>query len=117
MKHSAVVYSWRRSPSVYAVPSHPAFVFSNLGPLHSHTSVIHAMFVHLFDEGKQFRPDSFLDLVDRMSRKGLEQWTMDMTFFCHSPESQRELLDNNVFKKGTVILQAGLEVANPLSGW
>ncbi|EMD41446.1 hypothetical protein CERSUDRAFT_90010 [Gelatoporia subvermispora B] len=121
----------RVAPS-YEPPSTPApdlHSLTSLTPLLGHVSAIHASaFIHLFNETQQYQiaeslagllspePGSFIFgwhvasqergvLPDSALRRG-------GTMFCHSPESWAELWDGQIFKKGTVRVDAVL-VQNP----
>jgi hypothetical protein len=111
---------------LYEPPKTPVPPFSSLNslnPLQGHISVIYAArFFHLFDEEKQLQlahalasllsplPGSMifgghLGEIEKGSRKTKRGFDM----FCHSPESWCELWDGNVFKKGTVVVEAKLK--------
>lgn len=114
---------------LYVKPDTPRPVLKSLTsllPLQGHVSAIHASaFFHLFSEEKQ------LELARRMAtllapapgsiilgthggrpEKGyrIELSTYGKhSMFCHSPESWRELWDGQVFKKGTVRVEAWIK--------
>ena len=94
-------------------------------PVQGHISVIHASwFFHLFDEVQQ------LEVAQRLasllspakgsvmfgsnlghSEKGWQipsKHGADVRWFCHSPESWKELWDGQVFERGTVKVVAEL---------
>ncbi|RPD81612.1 hypothetical protein L226DRAFT_474830 [Lentinus tigrinus ALCF2SS1-7] len=117
-------------PPFYAPPDTQAPQLStlkSLNPLRGHVSVIHASsFFHLFDEEKQFKlaqslagllspePGSMiLGSHGGRPEKGFRTESSrtnshGMTMFCHSPESWTELWDGQIFKKGTVKVEAFL---------
>ncbi|TFK93027.1 hypothetical protein K466DRAFT_643031 [Polyporus arcularius HHB13444] len=117
-------------PPFYAPPGTPVPQLStikSLNPLRGHVSVIHASsFFHLFDEEKQFKlAQSLAGLLSPepgsmiigshggRPEKGFRTEAMranshGITMFCHSPESWIELWDGQIFKKGTVKVEAFL---------
>ncbi|KAI0932444.1 hypothetical protein AcW1_000430 [Taiwanofungus camphoratus] len=117
-------------PPFYSFPEMPAPALSaltTLNPLLGHVSAIHASsFFHLFDEPQQLQlARSLAGLLSPEpgslifgshgggSEKGYRVETGEpslrgASMFCHSPESWAELWDGEVFKKGTVKVEAGL---------
>ncbi|KAI8983391.1 hypothetical protein BD414DRAFT_490779 [Trametes punicea] len=119
-------------PPLYSpadTPTPELSTLTSLNPLRGHVSAIHASaFFHLFDEDKQFQlaqalagllspePGSML-LGSHGGRpeKGYRAETGTRQrahgggpMFCHSPDSWTELWDGQVFKKGTVKVEAVL---------
>ncbi|OCH94147.1 hypothetical protein OBBRIDRAFT_789486 [Obba rivulosa] len=118
----------KRVPPFYEPPETPApnlRSLTSLTPLLGHVSAIHASaFFHLFDEEQQYklaqslagllspepgsiifgshggRQEKGLNVEGRLRRGGY--------MFCHSPESWVELWDGQIFKKGTVKVEAEL---------
>ena len=114
-------------PPFYEQPISAAPALSSLislTPLHGHVSIIHASsFFHLFDEEKQLLaaqtlaslmsplPGSLmLGTHVALPEKGMktELFGQQSSMFCHSPNNWREMWDGQVFKKGTVNVQANL---------
>ncbi|KAI0358976.1 hypothetical protein OH77DRAFT_1420491 [Trametes cingulata] len=115
------------SPPTTPVPHLPTL--TSLNPLHGHVSAIHASaFFHLFTEEQQARlarslagllspqPGSMIlgSHVGRQEKglrfeSGQPSSIRTAPMFCHSPESWRELWDGEVFKKGTVKVEAILQ--------
>jgi len=103
-----------------------------LSPLNGHVSVIHASsFFHLFSEEKQLElarklagllspvPGSMIvGMHVGQPEKGpwLERPTLrsGTQMFCHSPESWKELWDEEVFKKGKVKVEVVLRAAQDI---
>ncbi|RDB23459.1 Methyltransferase ausD [Hypsizygus marmoreus] len=98
---------------------------SSLTPLQGHISAIHASaFFHLFDEAQQLElarqlasllspvPGSVIfGLHGGRQEKGLRIEALNSAgkhMFCHSPQTWTELWDGEVFRKGTVRVDAGL---------
>ncbi|EJF58440.1 hypothetical protein DICSQDRAFT_90649 [Dichomitus squalens LYAD-421 SS1] len=123
----------------YSPPSEPRPAnlssIKSLNPLRGHVSAIHASsFFHLFSEDKQFQlakslagllspePGSMLlGTHGGRPEKGfrteqLRPNSHGSTMFCHSPESWAELWDGQIFKKGTVKVEARL-VERGLHNW
>lgn len=122
------------APPVYDAQPEPQpdlATLTSLNPLHGRVSAIHASsFFHLFDEEKQAHlayalgwllsplPGSMIiGSHSGAPEKGLRTDKVEgddgvecgsLTMFCHSPESWTELWDGQVFKKGTVKVEAKL---------
>ncbi|KAI0653584.1 hypothetical protein C8Q70DRAFT_927470 [Cubamyces menziesii] len=117
-------------PPFYTPPDTPVphlSTLTSLNPLRGHVSAIHASsFFHLFDEEQQFQlaqalagllssePGSMI-LGSHGGRKEKGYRTETGTqlrvgrkgpMFCHSPESWAELWDGQIFRKGTVKVDA-----------
>ncbi|KAI0639003.1 hypothetical protein C8Q77DRAFT_23265 [Trametes polyzona] len=115
----------------YSPPDTPVpqlATLTSLNPLRGHVSAIHASaFFHLFDEDQQLylaralggllspEPGSMILGVHGGRKEkgfrietGLNSVWRDGPMFCHSPESWTELWDGQVFKKGTVKVDAFL---------
>ncbi|KAH9846619.1 hypothetical protein C2E23DRAFT_570651 [Lenzites betulinus] len=121
-------------PPFYSPPDTPRpelSTLTSLNPLRGHVSAIHASaFFHLFDEERQLKvahtlagllspePGSMIiGAHGGLPTKGLRQemgvvLNLGRVFpmFCHGPESWTELWDGQVFKKGTVKVEAALRV-------
>ncbi|KAI9059638.1 hypothetical protein FKP32DRAFT_1596194 [Trametes sanguinea] len=103
---------------------------TSLNPLRGYVSAIHASaFFHLFDEDQQFKlaqalagllspePGSMLlgahggrqDKGYRTETGARPRAHGGGSMFCHSPESWTELWDGQIFKKGTVRVEAFLQ--------
>ncbi|KAI0358977.1 hypothetical protein OH77DRAFT_1420493 [Trametes cingulata] len=117
-------------PPFYSPPDTPVpelSKLSSLNPLRGHVSVVHAsLLFHLFSEERQFalaqalagllspEPGSMLlgahaGLPEKGLRlQGLHTNSHGITMFCHSPETWKELWDGQIFKKGTVKVNAFL---------
>ncbi|OBZ78831.1 hypothetical protein A0H81_00364 [Grifola frondosa] len=117
-------------PPFYSPPHTPVPKLSeltSLNPLRGHVSAIHASsFFHLFDEAKQLHlakalagllspePGSIiLGAHGGRPEKGYRVEALGSNWrgvqmFCHSPESWIELWEEQVFKKGTVKVEAKL---------
>ncbi|KAI0662436.1 hypothetical protein C8Q70DRAFT_1088892 [Cubamyces menziesii] len=115
-------------PPFYSPPDTPRpelKTLTSLNPLRGHVSVIHtSAFFHLFVEEQQFKlaqavagllspePGSMiLGLHVGLPEKGFRPGKRERAhgggpMFCHSPESWKELWDGQVFKKGTVKVEA-----------
>ncbi|KAI0374558.1 hypothetical protein BV20DRAFT_987955 [Pilatotrama ljubarskyi] len=113
------------SPADTPVPQ--LSTLASLNPLRGHVSAIHASaFFHLFPEERQFalaqalagllspEPGSMLlgahgGLPEKGFRlEGLRPNSHGIPMFCHSPESWKELWDGQIFKQGTVKVNAFL---------
>lgn len=114
----------------YSPPSEPRpdlSTLTSLNPLRGHVSAIHASsFFHLFSEEKQLQlakalagllsPEPGSVLLGAHGGRPVKGLRVEMyrpnshgiTMFCHCPESWKELWDGQVFKKGTVKVEAGL---------
>ncbi|EIW76287.1 hypothetical protein CONPUDRAFT_146773 [Coniophora puteana RWD-64-598 SS2] len=121
---------------IYDVPDMPYPDLSALGslnPLRGHVSAIYASkFFHLFDEAKQTHlaralggllspePGSVIFGAHISAKeKGPRAITMlntTVSVFCHSPESWTELWDGNVYKKGTVRVDASIQWFETMDG-
>ncbi|KAI0358975.1 hypothetical protein OH77DRAFT_1518243 [Trametes cingulata] len=122
-----------RIPPFYSPPDTPVpelSTLTSLNPLRGHVSAIHASsFFHLFNEEQQFKlaqalacllspePGSII-LGSHVGRpeKGLRveagqqlSSTRAEPMFCHSPESWVELWNGQIFRQGTVKVEAVLE--------
>ncbi|EIW65002.1 uncharacterized protein TRAVEDRAFT_68659 [Trametes versicolor FP-101664 SS1] len=118
-------------PPFYAPPDTPRpqlSTLTSLNPLRGHVSAIHASaFFHLFDEEPQFylaralggllspEPGSMILGVHGGRQEkgfrtevGTHSTHRKTPMFCHSPESWTELWNGQVFKKGTVKVEAFL---------
>ncbi|KAI0932443.1 hypothetical protein AcV5_004332 [Taiwanofungus camphoratus] len=117
-------------PPFYSSPENPVPTLSSLttlNPLHGHISAIHgSMFFHLFDEARQLQLAKSLagllspepgSMILGAHIGGHEKTVIDMLvgadkvslkMFVHSPESWVEMWDGQVFKKGTVKVDASL---------
>ncbi|EIW76285.1 hypothetical protein CONPUDRAFT_111132, partial [Coniophora puteana RWD-64-598 SS2] len=115
-------------PPAYAPPNTPypdLNTLSSLNPLSGHVSAIHASkFFHLFDEAKQKHlaralggllspePGSIIFGAHVSAKeKGVVKFDVlssSFDMFCHSPESWAELWDGDVFRKGTVRVDANI---------
>ncbi|KAI0336237.1 hypothetical protein GY45DRAFT_1316357 [Cubamyces sp. BRFM 1775] len=115
-------------PPFYSPPDTPVpelKTLTSLNPLRGHVSVIHtSAFFHLFGEEQQAQlaqavagllspePGSMIlglhvGLPEKGFRPGKRGRVHDgEPMFCHSPESWKELWDGQVFKKGTVKVEA-----------
>ncbi|EMD41445.1 hypothetical protein CERSUDRAFT_110022 [Gelatoporia subvermispora B] len=118
----------KRISPFYEPPSTPVpdlRALTSFTPLLGHVSAIHASsFFHLFDEEGQFllaqslagllspEPGSIIfGMHGGAKEKGLNTeggLRRGSYMFCHSPESWTELWDGQVFKKGTVKVEAEL---------
>jgi len=114
------------NPPIYDIPDTPypdLNALVSLNPLRGRVSVIYASkFFHVFDEVKQTHvaralggllspePGSVIFGAHiGAEEKGLRAFTSlntSVDMFCHSPESWTELWDGNVFKKGTIRVNA-----------
>ncbi|KAI9067915.1 hypothetical protein FKP32DRAFT_207472 [Trametes sanguinea] len=109
----------------YSPPDTPTpqlSALTSLNPLRGHVSAIHASaFFHLFDEEQQLKlaqalagllspePGSMmLGAHGGQPEKGPRPSAASRPMFCHSPESWKELWDGQIFKKGTVRVEAFL---------
>ena len=104
-----------RSPS-------PIASVSSLTELRGHISTIYASFLfHLFDEETQFelgkrlaalldpRPGSII-FGSHSAAPVQSQWSDPFTkMFCHSPESWRQMWEEQIFEKGQVKVNTTLE--------
>ncbi|KAG6918961.1 hypothetical protein DXG01_010200 [Tephrocybe rancida] len=116
------------APEECAPLEQPLSSLTSLTPLQGKISAIHASsFFHLFDEAEQLQlarqvatllspaPGSIIfgaqgGRVEKGFRTVLEALTSSGKYmFCHSPETWKELWDGEVFKKGTVKVEAGLQ--------
>ncbi|KAI0823141.1 hypothetical protein BC628DRAFT_1316638 [Trametes gibbosa] len=123
-------------PPVYSAGSEPSpelSTLTSLNPLHGHVAAIHASSLfHLFNEEEQAHlARALAGLLSPLpgsmvigthygaSEKGLRTDAVQpsggasapggsLTVFCHSPESWVELWDGEVFKRGTVKVEASL---------
>jgi hypothetical protein len=98
----------------------------SLTPLQGHVSAIHASsFFHLFDEDKQkelaqrlaslLSPEAGSIIFGYQRGLQVKQVTYDVLnhqMFCHSPKSWKEMWDGQIFKLGTVRVQAELKPMN-----
>ncbi|KAJ7477715.1 hypothetical protein FB451DRAFT_1338814 [Mycena latifolia] len=107
----------------------------SLNPLHGRVSAIHTgSFFHLFSEEQQFeiarkfaglllpRPGSMIfGSHGALPTKGNTLGSRNNQIFCHSPESWKEMWEEQVFERGTVEVQAYLKssgkVLNPTTDW
>ncbi|OSD04930.1 hypothetical protein PYCCODRAFT_1363568 [Trametes coccinea BRFM310] len=113
------------APPFYSPPDTPTPQLSSLtslNPLRGRVSAIHASaFFHLFDEEKQLQlaqalagllspePGSMmLGAHGGQPEKGPRLSAASRPMFCHSPESWKALWDGQIFKKGTVRVEAFL---------
>ncbi|KAG6899164.1 hypothetical protein C0993_012724 [Termitomyces sp. T159_Od127] len=112
------------APEEPRLPDLPLKSLTSLAPLQGRLNVVYASsFFHLFDEAKQLQlarqlatllstaPGSMIFGSHRGEQeKGLSTvpHSSRRSMFCHSPETWKELWDGQVFKKGTVKVEAGL---------
>jgi hypothetical protein len=110
-------------PPLYSPPSGMApslNSLTSLAPLHGRTSVIFAAsFFHLFGEEKQLHVAKALagllspepgSIIFGLHIGQPEPGTKGRSMFCHSPESWGKLWDGQVFKQGSVTVEARLKV-------
>ncbi|KAF7342739.1 hypothetical protein MSAN_01989000 [Mycena sanguinolenta] len=104
-----------------ATPNLPSL--KSLNPLHGRVSAIHTgSFFHLFSEEKQLeiarkfagllspRPGSMIfGCHGTQPTKGFMRGSRDNQIFCHSPESWKEMWEEQVFEPGTVEVQSFLK--------
>lgn len=116
------------SPSEVAGPRPVLSTLTSLNPLRGHVSAIHAgAFFHLFDEEQQLRiahalggllsPEPGSMIVGSQGgapEKGIrvvqQEQTGSISQFLHSIESWKELWNTQVFKQGTVKVDASMEI-------
>ncbi len=114
----------------YSPPSDPRpdlSTLTSLNPLRGHVSAIHASsFFHLFNEEKQLElakalagllsPEPGSMLLGAHGGGPEKGWRVEtfgpdsheIKMFCHSPESWKEMWEEQVFDKGTVKAEADL---------